>query len=122
LQHGLGSEHCVWQESAFGQSALGQPASWQHSTAGLPQHLPSLQAVFLQHPIAAITMAAINKIFFIHLVFYKFISLKVSIFKGFNVSREAKANILPKTVKQFNIHEQIPCKIKIFFANTQKKV
>ena len=67
----LQQESGFWH-SAFGHvSAFGHSVFWQHSTAGLSQHLPSLQAAFLQQPIAATAMAAISKIFFITLKKYK---------------------------------------------------
>lgn len=61
--HGVSHAAFAQHSSAFGQSAFFS----QHSVAGLSQHLPSLQAAFLQQPIAATAMAAINKIFFMTL-------------------------------------------------------
>jgi hypothetical protein len=61
--HGFASGHsALQQESFFSHSAF-----WQHSTAGLSQHLPSWHLAFLQQPIAQRATAAINKIFFITL-------------------------------------------------------
>jgi hypothetical protein len=57
------------QVAASGHSAFGHSAFWQHSVAGLAQHL-SWQVLFLQQPIAATAMAAISKIFFITLKKY----------------------------------------------------
>lgn len=59
--HGLASGHSALQQASF----FSHSAFWQHSVAGLSQQLSCLQAAFLQQPIAATAMAAINKIFFI---------------------------------------------------------
>lgn len=59
--HGLASGHSALQQASF----FSHSAFWQHSVAGLSQHLSCWQVAFLQQPIAATAMAAINKIFFI---------------------------------------------------------